>query len=62
MGSRKAGNYKGDLAQVVAVNNTRKKVTVKLIPRVDLQALAAKFGGGCRQKKLGTSTKINQLQ
>lgn len=29
--------------QVVAVNNTRKKVTVKLIPRVDLQALAAKF-------------------
>ncbi|XP_058768680.1 protein RNA-directed DNA methylation 3 isoform X2 [Vicia villosa] len=46
----KAGNYKGDLAQVVAVNNTRKKVTVKLIPRIDLQALAAKFGGGCRQK------------
>lgn len=29
--------------QVVAVNNTRKKVTVKLIPRIDLQALAAKF-------------------
>ncbi|KAI5401573.1 protein RNA-directed DNA methylation 3 isoform X1 [Lathyrus oleraceus] len=49
-GRVKAGNYKGDLAQVVAVNNTRKKVTVKLIPRVDLQALAAKFGGGCRQK------------
>ncbi|KAG2396582.1 C-terminal binding protein [Vigna angularis] len=39
----KGGNYKGDLAQVVAVNNTRKKVTVKLIPRIDLQALAAKF-------------------
>jgi len=29
--------------QVVSVNNTRKKVTVKLIPRIDLQALAAKF-------------------
>lgn len=31
------------LFQVVAVNNFRKKVTVKLIPRIDLQALAAKF-------------------
>jgi hypothetical protein len=29
--------------QVVAVNNTSKKVTVKLIPRIDLQVLAAKF-------------------
>ncbi|CAJ2630789.1 unnamed protein product [Trifolium pratense] len=46
----KGGIYKGDLAQVVAVNNTSKKVTVKLIPRIDLQVLAAKFGGGCRQK------------
>ncbi|KAL2324054.1 hypothetical protein Fmac_023112 [Flemingia macrophylla] len=47
----KGGNYKGDLAQVVAVNNTRKKVTVKLIPRIDLQALAAKFGGGYNRQK-----------
>ncbi|XP_027365763.1 protein RNA-directed DNA methylation 3 [Abrus precatorius] len=47
----KSGNYKGDLAQVVAVNNTRKKVTVKLIPRIDLQALAAKFGGGYSRQK-----------
>ncbi|KAL2330975.1 hypothetical protein Fmac_018556 [Flemingia macrophylla] len=39
----KGGNYKGDLAQVVAVYNTRKKVTVKLISRIDFQALAAKF-------------------
>lgn len=29
--------------QVMAVNDTRTKVTVKLIPRIDLQALAAKF-------------------
>ncbi|XP_068491246.1 protein RNA-directed DNA methylation 3 isoform X2 [Phaseolus vulgaris] len=48
----KGGNYKGDLAQVVAVNNSRKKVTVKLIPRIDLQALAAKFGGGYSRQKL----------
>ncbi|KAG2409097.1 Protein RNA-directed DNA methylation 3 [Vigna angularis] len=48
----KGGNYKGDLAQVVAVNNTRKKVTVKLIPRIDLQALAAKFGGGYSRQKV----------
>ncbi|TKY50801.1 RNA-directed DNA methylation 3 [Spatholobus suberectus] len=48
----KGGNYKGDLAQVVAVNNTRKKVTVKLIPRIDLQALAAKFGGGYSRQKI----------
>ncbi|XP_057732820.1 protein RNA-directed DNA methylation 3 isoform X2 [Arachis stenosperma] len=47
----KSGNYKGDLAQVVAVNNTRKKVTVKLVPRIDLQALAAKFGGGYSRQK-----------
>ncbi|RDX94228.1 Protein RNA-directed DNA methylation 3, partial [Mucuna pruriens] len=52
----KGGNYKGDLAQVVAVNNTRKKITVKLIPRIDLQALAAKFvmkpGGGYSRQKI----------
>ncbi|KAL3520770.1 hypothetical protein ACH5RR_018919 [Cinchona calisaya] len=42
----KNGKYKGDLAQVVAVNYVRKKVTVKLIPRIDLQALAEKFGRG----------------
>ncbi|KAK7281349.1 hypothetical protein RIF29_09254 [Crotalaria pallida] len=28
---------------IMAVNNTTKKVTVKLIPRIDLQALAAKL-------------------
>ncbi|XP_057428004.1 protein RNA-directed DNA methylation 3 isoform X2 [Lotus japonicus] len=44
----KSGNYKGDLAQVAAVS---KKTTVKLIPRVDLQALAAKFGGGNSRQK-----------
>lgn len=47
----KSGIYKGDLAQVVAVNDARKKVTVKLIPRVDLQAIADKFGGGVATKK-----------
>ncbi|XP_075084561.1 uncharacterized protein LOC107762737 isoform X2 [Nicotiana tabacum] len=47
----KSGIYKGDLAQVVAVNDSRKKVTVKLIPRIDLQAIADKFGGGVAAKK-----------
>ncbi|KAK4367078.1 hypothetical protein RND71_014958 [Anisodus tanguticus] len=47
----KSGIYKGDLAQVVAVNDARKKVTVKLIPRIDLQAIADKFGGGVAAKK-----------
>ncbi|GMH13299.1 hypothetical protein Nepgr_015140 [Nepenthes gracilis] len=48
----KNGIYKGDLAQVVAVNNARKKATVKLIPRIDLQALAGKFGGAASAKKV----------
>ncbi|KAH8497363.1 hypothetical protein H0E87_019870 [Populus deltoides] len=47
----KNGNYKGDLAQIVAVNDVRKKATVKLIPRIDFQALAQKFGGGLAKKK-----------
>ncbi|XP_062233340.1 putative transcription elongation factor SPT5 homolog 1 isoform X1 [Phragmites australis] len=41
----KLGVYKGDLAKVVDVDNVRQKVTVKLIPRVDLQALASKLEG-----------------
>lgn len=47
----KSGTYKGDLAQVVAVNESRKKVTVKLIPRIDLQAMAEKFGRGITPQK-----------
>ncbi|KAG7998445.1 hypothetical protein I3843_01G259300 [Carya illinoinensis] len=47
----KNGKYRGDLAQIVAVNVARKKATVKLIPRIDLQALAAKYGGGVKLKK-----------
>ncbi|KAK3043790.1 hypothetical protein RJ639_000489, partial [Escallonia herrerae] len=41
----KTGNYKGDLAKVVDVDNVRQRVTVKLIPRIDLQALANKLEG-----------------
>ncbi|KAK4385688.1 protein RNA-directed DNA methylation 3 [Sesamum angolense] len=47
----KNGKYKGDLAQVVAVNDVRKKVTVKLVPRIDLKAMADKFGGGVTTKR-----------
>ncbi|RCV08551.1 hypothetical protein SETIT_1G335500v2 [Setaria italica] len=39
----KLGVYKGDLAKVVDVDNVRQRVTVKLIPRIDLQALANKL-------------------
>ncbi|KAI4337915.1 hypothetical protein L6164_016278 [Bauhinia variegata] len=41
----KIGTYKGDLAKVVDVDNVRQRVTVKLIPRIDLQALANKLEG-----------------
>ncbi|XP_010933199.1 uncharacterized protein [Elaeis guineensis] len=47
----KSGKYKGDLAQVVAVDDGQKKVMVKLIPRVDLQAISKKFGGGISLKQ-----------
>ncbi|XP_030525153.1 putative transcription elongation factor SPT5 homolog 1 [Rhodamnia argentea] len=41
----KIGKYKGDLAKVVDVDNVRQRVTVKLIPRIDLQAVANKLEG-----------------
>ncbi|KAF6153369.1 hypothetical protein GIB67_003559 [Kingdonia uniflora] len=41
----KLGSYKGDLAKVVDVDNVRQRVTVKLIPRIDLQAVANKLEG-----------------
>ncbi|KAH8510638.1 hypothetical protein H0E87_008252 [Populus deltoides] len=47
----KIGNYKGDLAKVVDVDNVRQRVTVKLIPRIDLQALANKLEGREAPKK-----------
>ncbi|KAL8247566.1 hypothetical protein R6Q59_008782 [Mikania micrantha] len=47
----KNGKYKGDLAQVVYVYESKRKATVKLVPRIDLQAVAEKFGGGVTGKK-----------
>ncbi|KFK42161.1 hypothetical protein AALP_AA2G219200 [Arabis alpina] len=47
----KLGTYKGDIAKVVDVDNVRQKVTVKLIPRIDLHALASKLDGGEVAKK-----------
>ncbi|KAG8493277.1 hypothetical protein CXB51_010859 [Gossypium anomalum] len=41
----KVGTYKGDLTQVIDVDNVRQRVTVKLIPRIDLQELANKLEG-----------------
>ncbi|CAL9106355.1 unnamed protein product [Musa textilis] len=46
----KSGKYKGDLAQVVAVDDGQKQLTIKLVPRIDLQAIAKKFGGGISLK------------
>ncbi|KAM0845689.1 hypothetical protein ACQ4PT_056194 [Festuca glaucescens] len=39
----KLGIYKGDLAKVVDVDDVNQKATVKLIPRIDLQALTDKL-------------------
>ncbi|KAK3007686.1 hypothetical protein RJ639_013726 [Escallonia herrerae] len=50
----KNGKYKGDLAEVVDVNDARKRATVKLIPRLDLQAIAEKLGGEVTAKKTAT--------
>ncbi|KAL7154912.1 hypothetical protein ABFS83_03G036100 [Erythranthe nasuta] len=41
----KIGTYNGDLAKVVDVDNVRQRVTVKVIPRIDLQALANNLEG-----------------
>ncbi|KAM6584368.1 hypothetical protein CsatB_011370 [Cannabis sativa] len=48
----KNGKYKGDLAQVVHVSNPPRKAVVKLIPRIDLQAMAEKYGGGATAKRV----------
>ncbi|KAL9252903.1 putative transcription elongation factor SPT5 homolog 1 [Drosera capensis] len=47
----KSGTHKGDLAQVAKVDDVQQKVTIKLIPRVDLQALANKLEGHEAAKK-----------
>ncbi|KAL5717037.1 hypothetical protein ACHQM5_010120 [Ranunculus cassubicifolius] len=49
----KFGRYRGDLAQVVAFNDKRKRATLKLIPRIDLQALGKKLAGGGTTKQTG---------
>ncbi|KAI3886054.1 hypothetical protein MKX03_003635 [Papaver bracteatum] len=41
----KIGMYKGDIAKVVSVPDMRQRVMLKLIPRVDLQAVADKLDG-----------------
>ncbi|KAG2262522.1 hypothetical protein Bca52824_069601 [Brassica carinata] len=51
----KSGKYKGDLAQVVAVSDTRGKALIKLIPRIDIAALTQKYGGGVVAQKASES-------
>ncbi|KAH9617774.1 hypothetical protein KSS87_011811 [Heliosperma pusillum] len=57
----KNGIYRGDLTQVVAVNNERKRATVKLIPRLDMQALMEKYGGGSKLKRPKTGVPTARL-
>ncbi|XP_078170913.1 kow domain-containing transcription factor 1 isoform X2 [Carex rostrata] len=52
----KSGNYKGDIAQVASVHDERKKVLIKLIPRIDLQAISQKFGGAISLKNAAIPT------
>ncbi|CAN6332486.1 unnamed protein product [Urochloa humidicola] len=47
----KNGNYKGDLAQVVSADDGRKRVMIKIIPRVDLHAISRKYGGAISLKE-----------
>ncbi|RZC57662.1 hypothetical protein C5167_004963 [Papaver somniferum] len=47
----KIGIYKGDIAKVVSVPDMRQRVMLKLIPRVDLQAVADKLDGRKVSKK-----------
>ncbi|XP_062231805.1 protein RNA-directed DNA methylation 3 [Phragmites australis] len=47
----KNGNYKGDLAQVVSADDGRKRVLIKIIPRVDLHAISKKYGGAISLKE-----------
>lgn len=48
---KKSSEYGGDLARVVQVNNKTMKVRVKLLPRIDLQALGKQLGGEEAGKK-----------
>ncbi|PHT51060.1 putative transcription elongation factor SPT5 -like protein 1 [Capsicum baccatum] len=41
----KRGTYKGDLAQIVNGDDIRRRVMVKLIPRIDFRALVNQFDG-----------------
>ncbi|KAI3934243.1 hypothetical protein MKW98_009224 [Papaver atlanticum] len=47
----KIGIYKGDIAKVVSVPDMRQRVMLKLIPRVDLQAVADQLDGRKVAKK-----------
>ncbi|KAK8918941.1 hypothetical protein KSP39_PZI021942 [Platanthera zijinensis] len=63
----KNGKYKGDLAEVVLVNDAKKRVTIKLVPRIDLQAISKKFHDLLReelsnQKQKGRGKPYGQLQ
>ncbi|KAJ7519737.1 hypothetical protein O6H91_20G054100 [Diphasiastrum complanatum] len=39
----KMGNYKGDLGKVLDVDNMKQRITVKLVPRIDLQEVRARM-------------------
>lgn len=45
----RSGLYKDDLAKVVDVDHAAQKATVRLVPRVDLQAMATRVGAAACQ-------------
>ncbi|OIT04104.1 putative transcription elongation factor spt5 -like 2 [Nicotiana attenuata] len=50
----KTGNYKGDIAQIVDVDDIQRRVTVKLIPRIDYQDLVNKYEGNYKPKEVSS--------
>ncbi|KAF3790490.1 RNA-directed DNA methylation 3 protein [Nymphaea thermarum] len=56
----KHGTYKGDLAKVIDVDDRRKSATIKLVPRVDLQAVVNKTDGK-KNIKRGTAVPAPHL-
>eukprot|EP00033_Pygsuia_biforma_P003148 GCRY01003455.1.p1 GENE.GCRY01003455.1~~GCRY01003455.1.p1 ORF type:complete len:727 (-),score=165.02 GCRY01003455.1:479-2659(-) len=61
----KRGTYKGDIGQVVAVTDTQESVTLKLVPRLDYEAIKQRYrrtidGAALGQKRKNTRTKPPQ--
>ncbi|GLJ49926.1 hypothetical protein SUGI_1061450 [Cryptomeria japonica] len=54
----KSGIYKGDLAKAVELDNVRQRVTLKLVPRLDFQALKRRMEGSVSKEEKKKAAKI----